>query len=311
MSELVLSARGVEKTFHQGKLLVPALRGVDLELRAGEFVALVGPSGSGKTTFLNLAGALDAPTAGELEVLGKRVAGLSRAERAELRLRSIGFVFQAYNLVPVLTAQENVEFVLELQGVGAERRKQAVEVLEELGLRDLAGRRPAELSGGQQQRVAIARAISTNPRFIVLDEPVSGLDVSIRAQVLNLLAELQEAFQLAYVFVSHDLSVVRHIADRVLVIYLGRAVEIGTRDAIFEAPQHPYTRALLSATPMANPGARRERILLKGELPSPFDPPTGCVFHPRCPLAFDRCPREVPQLEGEPAHQSACFAVKR
>jgi dipeptide transport system ATP-binding protein len=147
------------------------------------------------------------------------------------------------------------------------------------------------------------------PRILVLDEPVSALDVSIRAQVLNLLAELQESFKLAYLFVSHDLSVVRHIADRVMVVYLGRVVEIGTRAAIFESPQHPYTRALLSATPVADPGARRERIILKGELPSPFNPPSGCVFHPRCPLAFERCPREVPVLKGTATQESACFAV--
>jgi putative ABC transport system ATP-binding protein len=223
MSEVILSAFGVSKTFRQGKLAVPALRGVDLELHGGEFVALVGPSGSGKTTFLNLAGALDVPTAGTLEVLGKRVAALTRGERAELRLRSIGFVFQAYNLVPVLTALENVEFVLELQGMGAERRARARGVLDELGLADLAHRRPSELSGGQQQRVAVARAVAAQPRLVLADEPTANLDGENAEVLMHLMRDLRDRHGMTFLFSTHDPRVVAH-AVRVVTLVDGRVV---------------------------------------------------------------------------------------
>jgi putative ABC transport system ATP-binding protein len=221
MNDVVLAARAVTKVFRQGKLEVPALRGVDLTVRQGEFLALVGPSGSGKTTFLNLAGALDVPTAGELTVLGRRVADLTRRERAEMRLRTLGFVFQAFNLVPVLTAVENVEFVLELRGVGSERRRQALAVLEELGLADLARRRPAELSGGQQQRVAVARAVAARPRLVLADEPTANLDGENAEILMHLMRDLRDRHGMTFVFSTHDPRVVGH-AVRVVTLVDGR-----------------------------------------------------------------------------------------
>jgi dipeptide transport system ATP-binding protein len=192
----------------------------------------------------------------------------------------------------------------------SEREAAARAIMARVGLRpEHYDRYPHMFSGGQRQRIAIARALALHPKVLVLDEPVSALDVSIRAHVLNLLAELQEEFALAYVFISHDLSVVRHIADEVLVIYLGHVVEMGACATVFTTPQHPYTRALLSATPIADPSARRERIIMKGELPSPFDPPAGCPFNPRCPLVFDRCRVERPPVELKQGRQVACWAV--
>jgi putative ABC transport system ATP-binding protein len=220
MSDLVLEARDVAKTFGAGATEVRALRDVDLEVRAGDFLALVGPSGSGKTTFLNLAGALDLPTSGTLRVLGRDLASLSRRQRAELRLRSLGFVFQAYNLVPVLTARENVEFVLELQGVGGARRARAAAILDELGLGELADRRPAELSGGQQQRVAVARAVAAKPRLVLADEPTANLDGENAETLMHLMRDLRDRHGMTFVFSTHDPRVVDH-AIRVVTLVDG------------------------------------------------------------------------------------------
>jgi len=235
MNEIVVAARALEKAFAAGKLEVRALRGVDLEVRTGEFLALVGPSGSGKTTLLNLVGALDRPTGGELTVLGRRVGELSRRERAELRLRSIGFVFQAYNLVPVLTALENVEFVLELQGAGADRRNRAQQVLDELGLGDLAHRRPSELSGGQQQRVAVARAVAARPKLVLADEPTANLDGENAEVLMHLMRDLRDRHGMTFVFSTHDPRVVAH-AVRVVTLVDGR---VARDEAKPEEAPHP------------------------------------------------------------------------
>jgi putative ABC transport system ATP-binding protein len=220
MSEAVVVARGLTKVFTAGRHQVWALRGVDLEVQSGEFLALVGPSGSGKTTLLNLLGALDTPTAGELTVLGRRIALLSKHERARLRLMSLGFVFQAYNLVPVLTALENVEFVLELQGVTAGRRARGLEVLADLGLGDLADRRIGELSGGQQQRVAVARAVAARPKLVLADEPTANLDGENAETLMHLMRDLRDRHGMTFIFSTHDPRVVAH-AVRVVTLVDG------------------------------------------------------------------------------------------
>ena len=219
----LLSVREVTKLFAAGKSEVQALRGVSLDVCRGDFLALVGPSGSGKTTLLNLVGALDVPTGGTITLMGRELGALSRRERAELRLRSIGFVFQAYNLIPVLTARENVEFVLELQGMGAERQERAGEILTELGLGDLADRRANELSGGQQQRVAVARAVASRPQLVLADEPTANLDSENAEILMDLMRRLHDEHAMTFVFSTHDPRVVAH-ADRVVTLRDGRVV---------------------------------------------------------------------------------------
>jgi dipeptide transport system ATP-binding protein len=315
-----LEARGLARDYSASRgafrspATVKALAGVSFALEAGRTLAVVGESGSGKSTLARLLTLIEKPTAGALMIDGEDVALASHATLKRLR-QEIQIVFQ--NPYGSLNPRQTIGKALEeplLVNTGmnaAERKAVALAIMDEVGLRpEYYHRYPHMFSGGQRQRIAIARAIVLRPKILVLDEPVSALDVSIRAQVLNLLASLQEEFKLAYVFVSHDLSVVRHIADDVLVIYLGHAVEMGSRDAIFRNPLHPYTRALLSATPIAVPGAKRERILLTGEPPSPIAPPPGCPFNPRCPLAFDRCRVEKPPIERKQGRDVACWAVK-
>ena len=293
--------------------VVKALAGASFELHAGETLAVVGESGSGKSTLARLLTLIEEPTAGVLTIDGRNVAEIADRDAKALR-RDVQMVFQ--NPYGSLNPRQTIGAALEeplivSTDMGAKARKAAVrDMMGKVSLRpEYAARYPHMFSGGQRQRIAIARALMLRPRIVVLDEPVSALDVSVRAQVLNLLADLQDELKLAYVFVSHDLSVVEHIADRIMVIYLGHVVELGTGEALFGTPQHPYTRALLSATPTTDPKARRERIVLKGELPSPLKPPPGCVFHTRCPIAFNKCRVDEPPLERKAGREVACWAV--
>ncbi|MGO8799767.1 MAG: dipeptide ABC transporter ATP-binding protein [Roseiarcus sp.] len=317
----LLEARGLARDYRTARgffgssATVKALAGVSFTLEAGRTLAVVGESGCGKSTLARLLTFIERPTAGAVIIDGEDVAKADKAARRRLR-RTIQIVFQ--NPYGSLNPRQRIGKALEepllvnTKMPAREREAAARAIMVKVGLRpEFYSRYPHMFSGGQRQRVAIARALMLRPKILVLDEPVSALDISIRAQVLNVLAQLQEELALAYVFISHDLSVVRHMADEVMVIYLGHVVEMGSRDAIFSAPLHPYTRALLSATPVADPDAKRERIVLQGEAPSPLDPPKGCPFNPRCPLAFDRCRSERPPAEPKQGREVACWAVDR
>jgi dipeptide transport system ATP-binding protein len=290
---------------------IKALAGVSFDLAEGRTLAVVGESGSGKSTLARLITMIEEPTSGTLTIDGIDGVRGDPAARERLR-RQVQIVFQSpySSLNPRQTIRSALEepLLVNFATPAAERREAARAMMARVGLSpEHAGRYPHMFSGGQRQRIAIARALMLRPKLVVLDEPVSALDVSIRAQVLNLLADLQSEFGLSYLFISHDLSIVRHFADDVLVMYLGRAVEKGSRQAIFGNPQHPYTRALLSATPIADPDAKKERIVLQGEVPSPFNPPSGCPFHPRCPLAEAKCRAERPPLEIKHGREVACW----
>jgi dipeptide transport system ATP-binding protein len=292
---------------------VKALADVSFDLQSGKTLAVVGESGSGKSTLARLLTMIEEPTAGTLRINGVDLVTATKADRRKLR-SEVQIVFQnPYgSLNPRQTIGDALEepLLVNTYQSAEERRAASAAMMARVGLRpEFRDRYPHMFSGGQRQRIAIARALMLRPKILILDEPVSALDVSIRAQVLNLLVELQDEFGLAYLFISHDLSVVRHIADEVMVIYLGHAVEMGSRERIFSSPQHPYTRALLSATPVADPDAKKERIVLQGELPSPFDPPSGCPFHPRCAFAVDKCRAESPVLTNKQGRDVACWVI--
>lgn len=312
MSEAVLEGKNlsrhytIRKGVFQPESIVRALNGVSFELHSGKTLAVVGESGCGKSTLARLVTMIEDPTEGELLIDGKAARVGDKSLRSQVQI-----VFQ--NPYGSLNPRQKVGTILEeplkinTSDDAATRRRKAEEMMARVGLRpEHYGRYPHMFSGGQRQRIAIARALMLRPKVLVLDEPVSALDLSIQAQVLNLLMDLQKEMGLAFLFISHGLSVVRHIADDVMVMYLGKPVETGTAEEVFAHPLHPYTAALLSATPIADPSRAKNRIRLQGELPSPLNPPPGCPFNPRCWRATDLCRQEMPQLEGPDHQQFAC-----
>jgi oligopeptide transport system ATP-binding protein len=323
MSDILLSVRDLKVHFPiRGGLLgrpagwVKAVDGVDLDIRRGESVALVGESGCGKSTLGAAVLGMITPSAGSITFEDKPIVhGLAATRRSLSRDVQIVFQDPVSALNPKLTIGESIAEPLHIQHVGsaAERKERVAELLKMVGLHPQhADRKPNAFSGGQRQRIVIARALALNPKLLILDEPVSALDVSIRSQILNLLLELQQRLGLSYLFISHDLSVVRHFADKVAVMYLGHLVETGPTTAVFANPVHPYTEALLSAVPLPDPVLQRQRrrIVLKGDLPSPANPPKGCKFVTRCPLAESICQETQPPLVSVGAQRLAACHIR-
>jgi oligopeptide transport system ATP-binding protein len=322
MSDLILEVKNLKKYFpvRKGLLLrevgqVKAVDDVSLSIKRGETVGLVGESGCGKSTLGRALIRLYEPTSGEVTFNGRNFLGLSGEELRNER-RNMQMIFQDpyAALDPRMTVGQILSEPFEIHGIlkSEERREKVKQLLETVGLKaSHVNRYPHEFSGGQKQRICIARALALEPSLVICDEPVSALDVSIQAQILNLMKELQQKFNLTYVFISHDLSVVEHLCDRIAVMYLGKIVEIAPREELFRNPQHPYTRALISAIPRIGEGKRKIKRSLSGEVPSPLNPPSGCTFHPRCPHKTDKCTQAIPTLVSKnpqlPTHQTACW----
>lgn len=317
----LMSVRNLKKTFPIrgdifGKKIgeIKAVDDVSFTVEKGETLGLVGESGCGKSTTGRTILRLYEPTAGEVEFEGKSILQYSPEEMRKAR-REMQMVFQDpfASLNPRQRIGKILEEPLIVHGLGGakERKEQVEELLKVVGLDKFhMNRYPHQFSGGQRQRIGIARALSTKPKLIVADEPVSALDVSIQSQVLNLMMDLQEQFELTYIFIAHDLSVVKHISTRVGVMYLGRMVELAGRDELYRNPLHPYTQALMSAVPIPDPDAGKERIILSGDVPSPANPPLGCAFHPRCPYAMDVCKEVRPEMkDAGGGHQVACHLL--
>ena len=304
----------VSRGWMKPKALVRALDGVSFTLHSGRTLAVVGESGCGKSTLARLVTMIETPTSGQLTLDGTEMTAADAAQRKAAR-PLVQMVFQ--NPYASLNPRKRIGTMLEeplkinTAQSGVEREEKARAMMAKVGLRPEHYRRfPHMFSGGQRQRVAVARALMLNPRIVVADEPVSALDVSIQAQVLNLLMDLQDELGVAYLFISHNLAVVEHIAHDVLVMYLGKVVESGPKAPLFARPLHPYTKALLASTPALHPANRQQKIVLKGELPSPINPPSGCTFHKRCPHAIERCAVEVPLLRDFGTQRAACHRVE-
>ena len=315
MSEPLIQTEGLSKVFHLGRNKdLRAVSDVDLTLNKGETLSIVGESGCGKSTLARLLVRLETASAGTIRFDGRDVSDISGATEKAWR-REVQMVFQDpyTSLNPRMTAFDAILEPLDNFGEGTkqDRHQRVHELLLRVGLSATHGKRyPHELSGGQCQRLGIARALALRPKVLIADEPVSALDVSIQAQVLNLITELQEELGISIVFVSHDLSVVRHVSDRVMVMYLGRVVEEGASDIVLDTPSHPYTQALLGSVPIVHPSERKSRQLLSGEIPSPLDPPSGCAFRSRCPHAMPLCAEQSPELRRGPTQAMvACHLV--
>ena len=293
---------------------VRAVDGVSFTIKEGETLGLVGESGCGKTTVGRTILRLIEPTSGSILFDGREISKLTGREMKDVR-REMQIIFQDpyASLDPRVPVGESVMEGLNIHGIGTPERRFEImlEVLKWVGLEEYHARRyPHEFSGGQRQRIGIARALALMPKFVICDEPVSALDVSIQSQMLNILKEIQSEFHLTYLFIAHNLSVVEHISDRVAVMYLGKIVELTTRDDLYRNPLHPYTRALMSAIPIPNPRLKRKRIILNGDIPSPLNPPQGCRFHTRCPVAMDVCSQDTPEFrEVDLDHWVACWLV--